>query len=74
MGLGAFGIKLGMTRVFLKDGTAIPVTAIKVPKHTVVAIRTVEKDGYNAIQLGAFETTEKKTNKARDGSFKEGGR
>ncbi|MFZ8859487.1 MAG: 50S ribosomal protein L3 [Thermocrinis sp.] len=73
MGLGAFGIKLGMTRVFLKDGTAVPVTAIKVPKHTVVAIRTVEKDGYNAIQLGAFETTEKKLTKPEIGHLKKAG-
>jgi large subunit ribosomal protein L3 len=73
MSLGAFGIKLGMTRVFLKDGTAVPVTAIRVPKHTVVAIRTVEKDGYNAVQVGAFETTEKKLTKPEIGHLKKAG-
>ena len=73
MAIGVFGIKLGMTRVFLKDGTAVPVTAIKVPEHTVVAIRTVEKDGYNAVQLGAFETTEKKLTKPQIGHLRKAG-
>jgi large subunit ribosomal protein L3 len=73
MNLGAFGVKLGMTRVFLKDGTAVPVTAIRVPKHTVVAIRTVEKDGYNAVQVGAFESKEKKLTKPELGHLKKAG-
>jgi len=73
MSVGLFGIKLGMTRVFLKDGTAIPVTVIKVPKHCVTAIRTLDKDGYNAVQVGAFEVKEKKLTKPEIGHLKKAG-
>ncbi len=73
MSMGLFGIKLGMTRVFLKDGTAVPVTAIKVPKHIITAIRTLEKDGYNAVQVGAFEVKEKKLTKPEIGHLKKAG-
>jgi large subunit ribosomal protein L3 len=46
------GKKLGMTRVFEEDGTAVPVTVIEAGPCPVVAIRTQEKDGYNAFQIG----------------------
>ncbi len=63
MPLGMIGRKLGMTQVFLKDGTALPVTAIEIPVNYIVQIKTVEKDGYSAIQVGAFEEKEKNTPK-----------
>ncbi len=59
MALGLIGRKIGMTRVFAKDGTAIPVTVIEFPVNYVVQIKTVETDGYNAIQVGAFPAKEK---------------
>ncbi len=63
MPVGMIGRKLGMTQVFLKDGTALPVTAIEIPDNYVVQVKTVERDGYSAIQVGAFEEKEKNTTK-----------
>ena len=53
MPMGLIGKKVGMTRVFLKDGTAIPVTVIKFEPNYVVQVKTEEKDGYNAVKLGS---------------------
>ena len=47
------GYKLGMTRVFNAQGRNIPVTAIEVPDCVVTTIKTVERDGYNALQIGS---------------------
>ncbi|WP_366556373.1 50S ribosomal protein L3 [Aquibaculum sediminis] len=52
MRTGLIAQKLGMTRVFKEDGTHIPVTVLKVDACQVVAVRTAEKDGYTALQLG----------------------
>ncbi len=49
---GLIGKKLGMTRIFTEDGEAIPVTVLEVGPCTVVQVKTVDKDGYNAVQLG----------------------
>lgn len=49
---GLIGKKLGMTRVFDEDGNSIPVTVLEVGPCAVVQVKTVEKDGYNAVQLG----------------------
>lgn len=49
---GLIGKKLGMTRVFDEEGNAIPVTVLQVGPCAVVQVRTLEKDGYNAVQLG----------------------
>jgi large subunit ribosomal protein L3 len=50
--LGVIGEKLGMTQVFDEDGLVIPVTVVKVEPLTVTQIKTKNKDGYNAIQVG----------------------
>jgi large subunit ribosomal protein L3 len=50
--MGLMGRKLGMTRVYSDDGTAVPVTAVEMGPCTVVRKRTAEKHGYNALQLG----------------------
>jgi large subunit ribosomal protein L3 len=50
--LGVIGEKLGMTQIFDEDGLVIPVTVIKVDPLTVTQVKTLEKDGYNAIQVG----------------------
>ena len=68
--LGMIGIKLGMTRVFLKDGTAFGVSVIEFPKNYVVQVKTKEKDGYDAIQVGAIETKEKNLTKPLLGHLK----
>lgn len=64
---GILGRKLGMTQVFSKDGKLIPVTVVEVEPNVVTQIKTVETDGYEAIQL-AFDTKrEKLSNKAEKG-------
>ena len=49
---GLIAQKMGMTRLFGVDGSHIPVTVLKVEKCEVTAVRTAEKDGYTAVQLG----------------------
>ena len=56
---GILGRKLGMTQVFSKDGKLIPVTVVEVEPNVVTQIKTVETDGYEAIQL-AFDTKREK--------------
>ena len=46
------GRKMGMTQVFAQDGTMYPVTVIEVLPNVVTQVKTMEKDGYNAIQVG----------------------
>ncbi len=57
---GIIGKKLGMTRVFHEDGTAIPVTVIEAGPCVVTQVKTVESDGYEAVQLG-FERMRRKS-------------
>lgn len=67
---GILGRKVGMTQVFTTDGKLIPVTVIEVKPNVVTQIKTVEKDGYNAVQLGAFDKREKSSNKPEKGHVK----
>ena len=67
---GILGRKIGMTQVFTKNGKLIPVTVIEVEPNVVTQIKTVEKDGYDAIQLGAVTVKEKNSNKAKIGHTK----
>ena len=64
---GILGRKLGMTQVFTKDGKLIPVTVVEVEPNVVTQIKTVETDGYDAIQLGFETKREKLSNKAQKG-------
>ena len=57
------GRKVGMTQIFDEEGKVIPVTAIEVGPCTVTQIKTVEQDGYTAVQLGFGEVKERKLNK-----------
>jgi len=50
---GVIAKKLGMTRLFLENGTQVPVTVLQLDNLQVVAQRTADKDGYTAVQLGA---------------------
>lgn len=67
---GIFGTKVGMTQVFEENGRLIPVTVVKVEPNQVISVKTKEKDGYDAIQLGFNETHEKNLNKPQLGQFK----
>ena len=53
MRTGLVAQKLGMTRVFVEDGSHVPVTVLKVEECCVVAVRRAENEGYNAVQLGS---------------------
>jgi large subunit ribosomal protein L3 len=71
--LGIIGRKLGMTQVFLDDGSVIPVTVVEAGPCTVVQKKTEEKDGYKALQLG-FLPKAKGVNKPNIGHFKKAGK
>jgi large subunit ribosomal protein L3 len=66
---GVITQKVGMTRLFLADGTHVPVTVLKLDGCAVTAVRTQEKDGYTAVQLGSGFARPKNTNKAERGQF-----
>jgi large subunit ribosomal protein L3 len=69
---GLIGRKVGMTQVFGDDGSQIPVTVIQAGPCTVVAVRTKDSHGYDALQLG-FEAKKKNVTKAMAGHFKKAG-
>lgn len=64
---GILGKKIGMTQVFAENGELIPVTVIEATPNVVLQKKTVETDGYNAIQLGFGEKREKLSNKPAKG-------
>lgn len=64
------GRKMGMTEVFAADGTMYPVTVIEVLPNVVVAKKTKEKDGYEALQVGYEDKAERHANKCEMGIFK----
>jgi large subunit ribosomal protein L3 len=67
---GIIGRKIGMSNVFNSAGELIPVTIIKAGPCKIVSIRTSDKDGYNALQLGFEEKKEKNVSKPVSGQFK----
>ena len=67
------GIKKGMTQVFDESGRVYPVTIVQAGPVVVTQIRTEEKDGYNAIQVGFGEKSEKNIKKPQKGQFKDVG-
>ena len=64
------GRKVGMTQVFAEDGTMYPVTVIEVLPNVVTQVKTVEKDGYAALQVGYEDKKESRANKAEKGIAK----
>lgn len=70
MTIGVIGKKLGMTTIFNEQGLAIPVTVVKVDPIIVTQVKTVETDGYNAIQVGTVAAKEKHLTKAQIGHLK----
>ncbi len=64
------GRKIGMTEVFAEDGTMYPVTVVEVLPNVVTQVKTVEKDGYVAVQVGYEDKKESRANKAEKGIAK----
>ncbi|HSE77311.1 MAG TPA: 50S ribosomal protein L3 [Alphaproteobacteria bacterium] len=69
MRTGVIAQKLGMTRIFTGEGTHTPVTVLKLDQCQVVAVRTPEKDGYAAVQLGVGKAKVKNVSKPQRGHF-----
>jgi large subunit ribosomal protein L3 len=67
------GTKMGMTQVFTDEGTMVPVTVIKAGPCAVVQVKTVENDGYSAVQLGFDDKKENRTNKCQKGHHEKSG-
>ena len=67
------GKKIGMTQIFDEQGRMIPVTVVEALPNVVVQIKTEEKEGYNAIQVGFGEIRESLVNKPRKGTFAKAG-
>ncbi len=67
--LGIIGRKLGMTQVFLEDGSVVPVTVVEAGPCPVVQKKTKERDGYNALQLGFLPKEARKVNKPLTGHY-----
>ena len=72
MSKGILGKKIGMTQVF-DDGRAVPVTVVEAGPCFVVQKKTVDNDGYNAIQVGFVNKKEKYVNKPLQGHFAKAG-
>ena len=70
---GLLGKKIGMTSVFSAEGKNIPCTVIEAGPCVVTQVKTIEKDGYEAIQLGFVDKKEKHTTNAEKGHFKKAG-
>ena len=67
------GKKVGMTQIFTEEGNVVPVTVVEAGPCVVVAKKTVESDGYNAIQVGFGAVKENRVNKPEAGQFKKAG-
>lgn len=67
-GIGILGRKVGMTQIFQADGTIVPVSVVSVEPNTVTLVRTDDRDGYTAVQVGAG--TARKLTKPRLGQLK----
>jgi large subunit ribosomal protein L3 len=70
---GLIGKKVGMTSIFDELGRSIAVTVIEVPACTITQIKTEESDGYNAVQIAAFDKKRKNISKALNGHFEKAG-
>ncbi len=69
MSIGILGRKLGMTSVFADDGTLVPVSVVAVEPNTVTALRTADRDGYTAVQIGTGKA--RRLTKPRAGQLKD---
>lgn len=69
MSIGLVGRKCGMTRIFCEDGTSVPVTVLHVDSNRVIQVKTLESDGYRAVQIAAGDVKSSKVNKAMAGHY-----
>jgi len=69
MSLGLVGKKCGMTRVFLENGTSVPVTVLQIDSHRVSQVKDVDVDGYRAVQVAVGDKKSSKVDKAMAGHF-----
>lgn len=67
------GKKVGMTQIFTEEGNVVPVTVVEAGPCVVVAKKTIESDGYNAIQVGFGAVKQSRVNKPKAGHFKKAG-
>jgi len=70
---GIIGIKAGMTQVYAEDGRSLAVTVVEVKPNYVTQVKTSEKHGYSAVQIGFLPKKESRVNKAENGHFKKSG-
>lgn len=70
---GLIGRKIGMTQIFDETGLVIPVTVIEIESNFVTQVKTIEKDGYNALQVGYGDVREKNINKPKKGHLDKAG-
>ena len=73
MAIGLVGKKVGMTRVFTEDGESIPVTVVEVSPNLVTQVKSVESDGYDAIQITTGERRASRVNKSAAGHYAKAG-
>ncbi len=73
MAVGVVGRKVGMTQIFDDTGRMVPVTVLEVPPCTVVQVKTPERDGYSAVQIGVEPVVETKLNRPTRGHFARAG-
>ncbi len=73
MSLGLVGKKVGMTRVFTEAGVSVPVTVVHAPANRVTQLRTIDNDGYHAVQVTYGEKKASRINKATAGQFAKSG-
>jgi large subunit ribosomal protein L3 len=73
MTIGLVGRKVGMTRIFTEDGVSIPVTVVEVEPNKVTQVKTLETDGYRALQITTGTKKVSRVNKAQAGHFAKAG-
>ena len=73
MAIGLVGRKVGMTRVFNDDGVSVPVTVIEVEPNRITQVKTVETDGYVAVQVTTGSKKASRLNKPEAGHFAKSG-
>lgn len=69
MSIGLIGRKCGMTRIFCEDGSAVPVTVLQIDSNRVIQVKSIEKDGYRAVQVAAGDIKSSKVNRAMAGHY-----
>ncbi len=72
--MGLLGKKIGMTRVYSEEGKALPITVLEVGPCVVLQVKTLDKEGYNAVQVGFKSKKESRSNKAINGHCKAAGK